>query len=74
MLEWNNNKAFREDYETKVLRSLKERQLSRDGRRRPDKSCCSLEKNIEHYHTWPAQAQSTKALGPKFIGLFGPKT
>ncbi|WJX69280.1 hypothetical protein P8452_53548 [Trifolium repens] len=46
MLEWNNNKAFREDYETKVLRSLKERQLSRDGRRRPDKSCCSLEKNI----------------------------
>ncbi|KAK2370632.1 proton pump-interactor [Trifolium repens] len=45
-LEWNNNKAFREDYETKVLRSLEERQLSRDGRRRPDKSCCSLEKNI----------------------------
>ncbi|XP_045800725.1 proton pump-interactor 1-like [Trifolium pratense] len=40
MLEWNNNKAFRQDYETKVLRSLERRQLSRDGRRRPDKSCC----------------------------------
>ncbi|PNX76128.1 putative proton pump interactor [Trifolium pratense] len=40
MLEWNNNKAFRQDYETKVLRSLEGRQLSRDGRRRPDKSCC----------------------------------
>ncbi|XP_045802921.1 proton pump-interactor 1-like [Trifolium pratense] len=39
MLEWKNNKAFREDYETKVLRSLERRQLSRDGRRRPDKSC-----------------------------------
>ncbi|WJX74053.1 hypothetical protein P8452_57763 [Trifolium repens] len=46
MLEWNNNKAFREDYETKILGSLDERQLSRDGRRRPDKSCCSLEKNL----------------------------
>ncbi|KAK7324710.1 hypothetical protein VNO77_28496 [Canavalia gladiata] len=34
MLEWNKNKAFREDYEKKVLKSLERRQLSRDGRRR----------------------------------------
>ncbi|WJX74055.1 hypothetical protein P8452_57764 [Trifolium repens] len=39
MLEWNNNKTFREDYEKKILQSLERRQLSRDGRRRPDKSC-----------------------------------
>ncbi|XP_020229427.1 proton pump-interactor BIP103-like [Cajanus cajan] len=35
MLEWNSNKAFREDYEKKVVQSLKSRQLSRDGRRKP---------------------------------------
>ncbi|RDY13503.1 Proton pump-interactor BIP103, partial [Mucuna pruriens] len=33
MLEWNSNKAFREDYEKKVLQSLERRQLGRDGRR-----------------------------------------
>ncbi|KAI5412959.1 proton pump-interactor 1 isoform X2 [Lathyrus oleraceus] len=38
MLEWNNNKAFREDYEKKVMQSMKRRQLSGDGRRKPDKS------------------------------------
>ncbi|KAI4322689.1 hypothetical protein L6164_022359 [Bauhinia variegata] len=30
MLEWNNNKAFREDYEKRVLPSLERRPLSRD--------------------------------------------
>lgn len=35
MLEWNNNKTFREDYEKKVRQSLERRQLSRDGRRKP---------------------------------------
>lgn len=39
MLEWNNNKAFREDYEKKVMQSMERRQLSEDGRRKPDKSC-----------------------------------
>ncbi|KAH1218649.1 Proton pump-interactor [Glycine max] len=38
MLEWNSNKAFREDYEKKVVQSLERRQLSRDGRRRQDKN------------------------------------
>ncbi|KAK2425219.1 proton pump-interactor [Trifolium repens] len=42
MLEWNNNKSFREDYEKKVLQSLERRQLSRNGRRRSDKSCASM--------------------------------
>ncbi|PNX86885.1 proton pump-interactor 1-like protein, partial [Trifolium pratense] len=37
MLEWNNNKAFREDYAKNVLQSLERRQLSGDGRIRPDK-------------------------------------
>ncbi|XP_045805315.1 proton pump-interactor 1-like [Trifolium pratense] len=37
MLEWNNNKAFREDYAKNVLQSLGRRQLSGDGRIRPDK-------------------------------------
>jgi len=39
MLEWNNNKAFRQDYEKKVLHSLERRQLSGDGRKRTDISC-----------------------------------
>ncbi|RZB83507.1 Proton pump-interactor 1 isoform D [Glycine soja] len=38
MLEWNSNKAFREDYEKKVVQSLERRQLSSDGRRRQDKN------------------------------------
>ncbi|CAL5200387.1 unnamed protein product [Lathyrus oleraceus] len=38
MLEWNNNKDFREDYEKKVMQSMERRQLSGDGRRKPDKS------------------------------------
>ncbi|KAJ9182912.1 hypothetical protein P3X46_006845 [Hevea brasiliensis] len=34
---WNNNKAFRDDYEKRILPSLDSRQLSRDGRiRNPD--------------------------------------
>ncbi|CAL5393425.1 unnamed protein product [Camellia sinensis] len=34
---WNNNKAFRDDYERRILASLDNRQLSRDGRmRNPD--------------------------------------
>ncbi|KAK7272387.1 hypothetical protein RJT34_28937 [Clitoria ternatea] len=37
MLEWNKNKAFRENYEKKVLQSLERRQLSTDGRRKPDR-------------------------------------
>ncbi|XP_045807419.1 proton pump-interactor 1-like [Trifolium pratense] len=49
MLEWKNNKAFREDYERKVLRSLERRQLSRDGRRRPDKSANS---NMNNHIKW----------------------
>ncbi|XP_073126701.1 proton pump-interactor 1 isoform X1 [Henckelia pumila] len=31
---WNNNKAFRDDYERRILPSLDARQLSRDGRMR----------------------------------------
>ncbi|XP_073312571.1 proton pump-interactor 1-like [Primulina huaijiensis] len=31
---WNNNKAFRDDYERRILSSLDARQLSRDGRMR----------------------------------------
>lgn len=41
-LEWNSCKAFREDYEKKILQSLERRQLSGDGRRRPDKSCSTM--------------------------------
>lgn len=41
-LEWNSSKAFREDYEKKILQSLERRQLSGDGRRRPDKSCSTM--------------------------------
>ncbi|KAF7805943.1 proton pump-interactor 1-like [Senna tora] len=37
MLEWNNNTAFREDYEKRVLQSLERRHLSRDGRMRSHK-------------------------------------
>lgn len=37
MTLWNNNKAFRDDYEKRLLQSLDMRQLSRDGRiRNPD--------------------------------------
>nr|CAD1833997.1 unnamed protein product [Ananas comosus var. bracteatus] len=37
MLQWSNNKEFREDYERRILPSLDSRQLSRDGRmRNPD--------------------------------------
>jgi hypothetical protein len=39
MLEWNNNKVFQKDYAKNVVQSLERRQLSGDGRRRPDKSC-----------------------------------
>ncbi|CAK8536405.1 unnamed protein product [Lathyrus sativus] len=42
MSEWNNNKAFREDYEKKLPQSLERRQLCSDGRRRTDKSCSSM--------------------------------
>lgn len=34
MAEWNNSKAFREDYEKRLLQSLDMRQLSKDGRMR----------------------------------------
>lgn len=34
MSEWNNSKAFREDYEKRILQSLDIRQLSKDGRMR----------------------------------------
>lgn len=34
MAEWNNEKAFREDYEKCILSSLDNRYLSRDGRMR----------------------------------------
>uniref|UniRef100_A0A2C9UE37 Proton pump-interactor 1 n=1 Tax=Manihot esculenta TaxID=3983 RepID=A0A2C9UE37_MANES len=37
MALWSNNKAFRDDYEKRILPSLDSRQLSRDGRiRNPD--------------------------------------
>ncbi|GMJ10182.1 hypothetical protein HRI_004687400 [Hibiscus trionum] len=37
MALWNGNKAFRDDYEKRILTSLDSRQLSRDGRiRNPD--------------------------------------
>ncbi|XP_072950824.1 proton pump-interactor BIP131-like [Typha angustifolia] len=37
MSQWSNSKAFREDYERRILSSLDNRQLSRDGRmRNPD--------------------------------------
>lgn len=32
MSQWNNDKAFRDDYERRILRSLDSRELSRDGR------------------------------------------
>ncbi|CAI9303736.1 unnamed protein product [Lactuca saligna] len=34
MLQWNGSKAFREDYEKRILQSLDIRQLSKDGRMR----------------------------------------
>ncbi|KAK1418075.1 hypothetical protein QVD17_27214 [Tagetes erecta] len=34
MSEWNSSKAFREDYEKRILQSLDIRQLSKDGRMR----------------------------------------
>ncbi|GKC38192.1 proton pump-interactor 1-like protein [Tanacetum coccineum] len=34
MAEWNSSKAFREDYEKRLLQSLDMRQLSKDGRMR----------------------------------------
>ncbi|KAF5771725.1 putative proton pump-interactor [Helianthus annuus] len=34
MSEWNSSKAFREDYEKRILQSLDMRQLSKDGRMR----------------------------------------
>ncbi|XAR56537.1 hypothetical protein NMG60_11037064 [Bertholletia excelsa] len=34
MSQWNNNKAFRDDYERRILTSLDIRQFSRDGRMR----------------------------------------
>lgn len=34
MAQWNNEKAFREDYEKRILSSLDNRFLSRDGRMR----------------------------------------
>lgn len=34
MLQWNGSKAFREDYEKRIMQSLDIRQLSKDGRMR----------------------------------------
>ncbi|KAJ9551431.1 hypothetical protein OSB04_015476 [Centaurea solstitialis] len=34
MSEWNNSKAFREDYEKRIMQSLDIRQLTKDGRMR----------------------------------------
>uniref|UniRef100_A0A0E0M050 Proton pump-interactor 1 n=2 Tax=Oryza punctata TaxID=4537 RepID=A0A0E0M050_ORYPU len=42
--EWCNSKAFREDYEKRILSSLNSRQLSRDGRmRNPDEKPIFIE-------------------------------
>uniref|UniRef100_A0A0D9XCQ7 Proton pump-interactor 1 n=1 Tax=Leersia perrieri TaxID=77586 RepID=A0A0D9XCQ7_9ORYZ len=44
MAEWCNSKAFREDYEKRILSSLNSRQLSRDGRmRNPDEKPIFIE-------------------------------
>ncbi|KFK26219.1 hypothetical protein AALP_AA8G218000 [Arabis alpina] len=47
MSRWNNEKAFREDYEKRVLHSLDERKLSRDGRIRSLEGYVDTEKAIE---------------------------
>ncbi|XP_020265331.1 proton pump-interactor 1-like [Asparagus officinalis] len=45
MLQWSSNKAFRDDYERRILTSLDNRQLSRDGRlRNPDEKLIVVEK------------------------------
>ncbi|KAL6655853.1 hypothetical protein ACP70R_006679 [Stipagrostis hirtigluma subsp. patula] len=44
MTQWRNSKAFREDYEKRILSSLNSRQLSRDGRmRNPDEKPIFIE-------------------------------
>ncbi|ONK79074.1 uncharacterized protein A4U43_C01F2630 [Asparagus officinalis] len=63
MSQWSSNKAFRDDYERRILKSLDIRQLSRDGRmRNPDEKPIVVE-------TPPAAKLETSALkvAPKHV-------
>ncbi|KAL9249067.1 Proton pump-interactor 1-like protein [Drosera capensis] len=58
---WNNSKAFRDDYEKRLLQSLDNRQFSRDGRiRNPDeKPLVSVEPSV------PASTEMIAKKNPK---------
>ncbi|KAJ0496261.1 putative proton pump-interactor [Helianthus annuus] len=48
MSEWNSSKAFREDYEKRILQSLDMRQLSKDGRmRNPEEEIAKAKQALE---------------------------
>lgn len=63
MSQWNNNQAFRGDYEKRILPSLDIRQLSRDGRmRNPDeKPIISEASPSTEPETMPARANVKQA-------------
>ncbi|KAL8167310.1 hypothetical protein V2J09_008809 [Rumex salicifolius] len=63
MSSWNSSKAFRDDYEKRILTSLDMRQLSRDGRMRNpnEKPLVSVEQ------TKPVEPQTFTKPAPKII-------
>ncbi|CAL9055921.1 proton pump-interactor 1 [Musa acuminata AAA Group] len=67
MSEWSSNKAFREDYEKRILSSLDSRQLSRDGRmRNPDeKPIISEAPATRDVENLPAKVNAKQASSAK---------
>lgn len=63
MSSWSSDKAFREDYEKRILSSLDSRQLSRDGRmRNPDeKPLVTLEAPTAIEIETPAKASAKRS-------------
>lgn len=70
MLQWSNDKEFREDYERRILPSLDSRQLSRDGRmRNPDEKPIIAQETRQSTEAEVAPIKSTakqtkEAAGP----------
>ncbi|KAJ8483637.1 hypothetical protein OPV22_016122 [Ensete ventricosum] len=67
MSEWSSNKAFREDYEKRILSSLDSRQLSRDGRMRnpEEKPIISEAPATRDVETLPAKVNAKQASSAK---------
>ncbi|MFS7929334.1 putative proton pump-interactor [Helianthus anomalus] len=66
MSEWNSSKAFREDYEKRILQSLDMRQLSKDGRmRNPEEKPLVAQQSPAHVPVETEVVAKPKVKQPK---------